>query len=420
MSKAPQIKPHGVGYYALPVAAITALAFAVYWTSSFSLEQRAATKYFGADSWHFTELAQGHFNDRILRLHPVTVALALGWMKIFSPLTAWIAPVAILKAMFAFIGAIGVGAAVHAFSAFMPRTYALLWGAVYGSSMSIWYFSSIEESKIVSATLAAIYIALYVNFRNDWTPRRAAILTGALFIACLNEITAAFLAAIPVVDTFLKHKFDLRQWRWIFVHALAAPLALLALETIRRIVPAIETKDGTNFVEIFLWYVTRNTYDFKTATDFLQRWLFFNIAAPEPEINFADAAMKYGGDFEPAISHYFDAPVSAVLVFAFAFMLFSCFWTRESNPDRGKFTGIMLALAAYALVRMGFFFIFLPGECLLYSPSVTLAHLLLLAVPFMASEFRYKGIALAVTAALLFANNAIFVFTAQTFPYAGP
>jgi hypothetical protein len=393
-------------------------SFALYWTSSYSLEARGATTYFGADSWHFTELAFGHFNDRIMRLHPVTVGLALGWMKIFSPLAYWLAPIAILKAMFALVGALGVWAAVHAFSAFMPRRHAILWGAVYACSMGIWYFSSIEESKIISATLAAVYIALYVHLRGSWTPRGALLLTAVLFAACINEITAAFLVAIPAVDTFLKSRLEWRSLRWILLHALAAPLALILLEAIKRFAVTIAPNaEGNNFLEIFLFYASQTNYDLPTISAFLQRWVFFNLAAPEPEVHFADLATKYGGDFEPALLHYFGSPASAALVAIFAIMIAAAFLLRNRDPQRVTLTAIMLGLLAYALARLVFFFVFLPAECLLYSPSVSLAHLLLVAVPFAASRFPYKEWLTAALAAAMIATNGIFIFTAETASY---
>jgi hypothetical protein len=399
-------------------AILVAGSFALYWASSFSLEARGATTYFGADSWHFTELASGHFNDRIVRLHPVTVGLALGWMKIFAPLTYWLAPVAILKAMFAFVGALGVWAAVHAFSAFMPRRHAILWGAVYASSMGIWYFSSIEESKIVSAAFATAYIALYAHLRENRTPRGMYVLTAVLFAACINEITAAFLVAIPAVDTLLKSRLEWRPLRWLFLHALAAPVALILLEVIKRFAIVIApNEEGNTFLEIFLYYASQTSYDLSTISAFLQRWLFFNLAAPEPEIHYADLATKYGGDFEPTLVHYFGSPVSAALLAIFAVMAAAAFLLRNRDPQRVTLTAIMLGLLAYGLARLVFFFVFLPAECLLYSPSVSLAHLLLVAAPFAASRFPYKEWLTAALAAALIATNGIFMFTAETTSY---
>jgi hypothetical protein len=403
---------------AIATAILVTGSFALYWTSSFSLEARGATTYFGADSWHFTELASGHFNDRIMRLHPVTVGLALGWMKIFAPLTYWLAPIAVLKAMFAFVGAIGVWAAVHAFSAFMPRRHAILWGAVYACSMGIWYFASIEESKIVSATLATVYIALYAHLRGHWTPRGAFLLTAALFAACINEITAAFLVAIPAIDAFLKARFAWQSLRWIFLHALAAPLALIILEAIKRFAVTIAPNaEGNNLFEIFLFYASQTNYDLPTISAFLQRWIFFNLAAPEAEIHFANIETKYGGDFEPTLLHYFDTPASAALLAIFAVMAAAALLLRNRDGQRVTLTAIMLALLAYALARLVFFFVFLPAECLLYSPSVSLVHLLFVAVPFAASHFPYKEWLTAALALAMIVTNGLFIFTAQTTSY---
>jgi hypothetical protein len=71
----------------------------------------------------------------------------------------------------------------------------------------------------------------------------------------------------------------------------------------------------------------------------------------------------------------------------------------------------MLALLAYALVRAAFFFVFNAKENMLFSPSATLAHLLLLAIPFAATSLpeRAKVTLLALLAALLFVNNGRFI-----------
>src|SRR5262245_17544234 len=226
------------------VGVLVALAaFALYWTSSFLLEARHATIHFGADTWFYTELAQGdvfarltsnYHLDRIARFHLTTVVLGAGWMKLFAPLAPWIAPQHLLKAMFAAVGALGVWAAMSAFAAALPRRQAALWAIIYASSFSVWYFSSIEESKILTATLSALYIATYLHLRQNWTLRGAVLLTAILLVACLNEVVAAFLVAIPAVDTLVQQGWRWRPIRWIFCHALTAPIALAILEGITR------------------------------------------------------------------------------------------------------------------------------------------------------------------------------------------
>jgi hypothetical protein len=72
---------------------------------------------------------------------------------------------------------------------------------------------------------------------------------------------------------------------------------------------------------------------------------------------------------------------------------------------------MLWALLVYALLRGAFFFIVFPDECILFSSSVTLAHLLLLLVPFTASTFPAKGVLLAATALLLLATTGTFILS---------
>src|SRR5262249_32208507 len=211
------------------------------WISALIVEERGEQNLFGADTVLYVELAKDNVIerlgsyypfDRITRFHPMTTALAVAWMKLLRPLTLWITAQQLLKGMFAAVGAAGVWAAMWAFAAVVPRRQAVLWGAIYATSLSIWYFSSIEESKIVAATLSALYIAVYLHKRTRWTPGGAALLTAILLLACLNEIIAGFLVAIPVVDTLVTRGWDLRRGRWIALHALTVPAVLLFLELV--------------------------------------------------------------------------------------------------------------------------------------------------------------------------------------------
>jgi hypothetical protein len=110
--------------------------------------------------------------DRITRFHPTTVVLALAWMKIVGPLSQWFDPPQLLRAMSAAIGVVGLWAATSAFAAVMSRGHAALFGIIYALSLGVWYFASIEESKIVTATLSALYIAGYLHLRQSWSGSR--------------------------------------------------------------------------------------------------------------------------------------------------------------------------------------------------------------------------------------------------------
>ena len=400
---------------------VPAVAFGLYWLSSFLLEARNGTLHFHADTWLYAELGKEEVFGRIapdtqlariFRFHPLTVVMAAGWMKLFHFLTPWIAPSHLLKAMFAAVGAVGVWAAMFAFAAVVPRRYAILWGAVFASSLGVWYFSSIEELKIVTATLSTLYIATYLHLRKRWTTRTAVLLTAILLLACLNEITAGFLAIIPVVDTLVQRGWDARHSWWIALHGLAGPLALAILEGIMRGWPkaAGTHPEGATHFSMLLWYAAQNDTSAKGLYKFAIKWLFFNIAAPERHADhWADLSIKFGGDFESALTNYLSSPMSVGLVVLFGVMLVACLLPRNRIETTSTDKGILLSLLAYALLRSTFFFFFNSKECLLFSSSATLAHMLLLGIPFMASSFPAKGILLLLFAVLLFLTNGMFI-----------
>jgi hypothetical protein len=398
-------------------------AFAVYWLSSFALVARGGTQHFHVDAWLYAELAEPNLFDRILpdtqlarifRFHPVTVVLAAGWMRIVSPLTAWFTPAQLLKALFAAVGALGVWASLWAFAALLPRRHALLWGVIYASSLGIWYFSSIEESKIVTATLSALYIATYLRLRESWTRRGALLLTAILFIACLNEIAAVFLVAVPAVDALVQERREvLKRW-WVAAHALAGPLALAILEGVIRAWASVAgtLPEGANHVSMFLWYASQAQFSLDSVYYFLSSWLFVSIAAPERHAyHWANPSIHFGGIFMPGLANYVASPLSAALVAQFAALLGMIFLAPKRFAIVRNVPAIMLALLAYALVRATFFFIFNAKENMLFSPSATLAHLLLLAIPFAATSLPEKArvTLLALIAATLFVNNGLFI-----------
>src|SRR5262245_19636644 len=397
-------------------------AFGVYWVSSLILVARDGTTHYAADTWFYTELAKGsifdrladnYHLDRVFRFHPTTVVLAAAWMQVVAPLLPSVSPLQALKAMFAAAGAVGVWAAMRAFAAAVPGRYVPLFGAIYAGSLSVWYFSSIEESKIVSATLVALYIATYLHLRKQWTTRGAVLLTAILLLACLNESVAVILVVIPAVDILVQRGWDaLRHGRWIALHALASPVAVAILETLMRVRTgaASSQSEGANHFSMLVHYISQNEYNLENLYEFALRWLFFSVAAPSRFARYwADASQNYGGDFEPLVANYLASPASAGLVVLFAAMLIASVLPRYRNPNAGAMAGILLALLAYSALRGTFFFVFIPYETLLFTPSVVLAHLLLIGMPFAASSFPAKGTLLAAFALLLLVVNGTFI-----------
>ena len=398
-------------YFALVAGA----AFGLYWFSSYMLLARDATMYFGVDTDGYTEFVDGdvfrrmvttYDLDRIMRFHLTTALMAVTWMKIFGPLTRWIAPLFLLKALFALIGAAGVWAAMSAFAAVMPRRYVVLFGVIYAVSFSVWYFSSIQESKIVSATLAALYIANYLRLRERWTTRGAALLTAILLLACMNEMVAGFLVIIPVVDTLKERGLDWRHGRWIAAHALVGPLAFLILEGFAHAFLAADRHaEGASHFSMLIYYISRSYHGPDMLYLFVANWLFFSVAAPTPNA----PLWSPPGFFEPILTNYFSSPASAILVILFVAMIAVCVATRRRSEGFRNPAGIVLGLLAYTALRSVFFFVFDPAEPLLFSSSVTLAHMLLLGMLFAAAKFPGKRTLLAAFAVLLLVTNQAFI-----------
>lgn len=410
-------------------ALVAGAAFVLYWGSSFVLDARNATTHFGADSWYFAELAQGnvfarvssnYFLDRVMRFHPTTVVMAAAWMQVLNPVTQWVTPLHLLKAMFAAIGAVGVWAALSAFAAVLPRGYAVLLGIIYATSFGVWYFSSFEESKIVTAALSALYIAGYLHVRKNWTMRGAVVLTAILLIACLNEMVSGFLVIIPVVDTLVQRGWDWRQGRWIAVHALAGPVAFAIIEGVifGRVV-AVTHPEGSSHFGMLIAYVSKNAYSFSDLYAFVVNWLFFNVAAPTPDASFGvppGANYKgyaFKGYFEPALSNYVLSPASAGVAVLFCALgvasVLPRYRARIRDEGANAIAALLWALAAFTLLRGAFFFVFNPREPMLFSPAVTLPHLLMIGVPFVASKLPAKHIWLGVFAVLLVIANGAFI-----------
>ncbi|MBX3520994.1 MAG: hypothetical protein KF835_13360 [Xanthobacteraceae bacterium] len=382
------------------------LCFCLYFGSAVVLDARGATTHFGADSYLYQEMVHGSVQERIVRFHPLIVGAALAWMKLFGWLGGWIEPALILKALFAAVGAGGVVAAVAAFSAFVPRREALLCGGIYAVCLGIWYFASIEESKIVTATLSSIYVAIYLRLRESPGNASSAILIAVFFAACLNEITACFLAIIPAADSLIRH-----GWRWWpharpFKHLIAGFAALAILEFFGRVAFPGQDGEGASHASMFLHYFFKSDHGLAILYSFLCNWLAFNLVAPGSATHFADPALQTAGYFGPGIGQYLSRPAALLAILSLGSMLvFGSIKGRVAG-----LAGILFALAAYSAVRGAFFFVFNPEEPLLFSPAVALAHVMIVLVPFVKTGVRWRGLALASTAAaMVFANGGFLV-----------
>jgi len=390
------------------ILSVTAIAFGVYWLTGVVLASRHAASHFGADTSFYAVLADMAVHHRAARFHPVTTTLGLAWMKAFSPLlTPWLASATILKAMFAAVGALGVWAAMAIFTVLLPRGYVLLGGVLYGSSLGVWYFSGIPESKIVTATLSVLYIAAYVRLRERWSLAGLTALGVILALACLNEIVSAFLLAIPMLDALLRHGFDWRRYRWLAGHVPIVFAAWFVLEVFVNgwLVPESAYQEGQSHFNMLLYYIAKNDYGLASIHGFIANWFFFNNVAPTPQ---APMWPQAGGYFEPTLAAYLASPIALLTVCVTAGVAIASF-LRPRGTVLGPAGQLLLPLAAYAFARAVFFFIFNPSEPLLFSPAVTIVHWLVLLVPFAACQFPAKRALLGVLCVLMLATNAAFM-----------
>jgi hypothetical protein len=103
--------------------------------------------------------------------------------------------------------------------------------------------------------------------------------------------------------------------------------------------------------------------------------------------------------------------VSALLVVLFGIMLIAIVLPRYRTGNLSRYAGILLGLAAYALLRGAFFLAVYPYECLLFASPVTLAHVLLIGIPFATSSFPAKSALLAAVALLLVITTGTFIIS---------
>jgi len=101
--------------------------------------------------------------------------------------------------------------------------------------------------------------------------------------------------------------------------------------------------------------------------------------------------------------------VSGGLVVLLGAMIVASLLPRYRAENTDGSAGILLALSAYTVLRGAFFAIFNPGEALIFTSAVTLAHLLTIGVLFAASTVPAKRPLLVVLAGLLFITNGAFI-----------
>jgi len=162
---------------------------------------------------------------------------------------------------------------------------------------------------------------------------------------------------------------------------------------------------------MLMYYIAINKFDSWAVYYFLVNWLFFNIAAPTPVLSVVFSNWPANKYFAPVLANYFSSPVTTALVLLFVAMVVASVLPRFRTGRLSPHTSILLGLLGYAVLRGMFFFVVYPYECLLFSSSVTLAHMLLVFLPFTTSDAPAKEWLLGAFALLLFVTNGVFILS---------
>jgi hypothetical protein len=219
---------------------------------------------------------------------------------------------------------------------------------------------------------------------------------------------SAFLIAIPVVDTMLQRGLDRRRALLLAAHGLIVLIVWLVLEVLVNgwFIPESVNFEGQSHLNMLLYYFAKNNYGLASIHGFIANWFFFNILAPTPYAVWWPGAGDY---FEPSLAAYISSPVALAALLIVALVIAVPLLSHYRMARFGPAQGLLLPLAAFAFVRGMFFFMFNPAEPLLFSPTVTLVHWLIVLVPFAASRFPAKGAVLSVLCILLIMTNAGFM-----------
>jgi len=369
------------------------LFFAVYSVTEMNnLSSRVLEDYaFGADVPHYT-FGIGHGFR-----HPITAKLMefyRGFISILLPIT--ITPF-VMKLLFSFFGAINVMIVHSICSMFFSRYRSVLVAVCYGFSLSVWYFSSVPESYVFSATLYSLYFWYFIKHCSDLRLIKVLILLGLLTLALLNDISSVYLLLLPFVYYNKKIITDKKIRSYFLLHVFFIFACCVVIKINEW--PVVE-------------FYSNMRNDFSVTSfikdDFIEpllNLLFFSIGAPSHEVTYAPRMLPYyPGYFQPSVWGYMSQIVTAIF-FVFYSGLMIIALTRVQLIKHNKFIipFIIFLFARYLSI------IFLnPGEAFLFTMLSTLPLLLVLFCLFDSAQFRYKGAFELILILSMTASNLMF------------
>lgn len=394
-------------------ALILCASFSLYWETQSIFHEYEKSSYFGADSNIYAKIAEGIVDQQIAFFHPFTAFISKTWIFMTSPLMGLVDAHERFGAMFALIGALGVVAAAAAFRKLMSANRAMLCTCAYALSLSIWYFSSIHETKIIDGAIASLYIAVYLCIRQNWNIWWFLLLTSILIVGCFNSIVTAFLVLIPAVDILLREKLNLKKLDRVVLHALPAPVILVILEVmIKKSIDVTNLEaEAQNHFSLLITFAELGDHSIWTFLDFLKNWLVFSLGAPSADADHGYAIWQEAdGYFAPNLFQYFSSLSSGLFFVSLTLIIVISLNAIQLRLQNREIYCLLAGLAAYSCARIVLFFIFLPSEALLYTSPVILAHLIIMSVLFFKSRFPYKTELYGFFVAMMAVSNIRFMF----------
>lgn len=394
-------------------ALIFLASFNLYWETQSIFDEYEKSSYFGADSIIYAKIAEGVIDQQVQFFHPLTAAISSLWLSITTPLQGLADVAELYGAMYAAIGALGVVAAAAAFHRLLPANPALICTLAYALSLSVWYFSSIHETKIIDGTIASVYIAVYLRLRENWSIWWFFLLTSIMIIGCFNSIVTAFLVLIPAIDVLLRNSFRIRELGWVFMHALPAPFILIILEFLIRssVEPNNVKAEAENHFDLLVTFAKMGSHTVTSFFGFIQNWIVFSLAAPSADADHGYAIWEVTeGYFHPNLHQYFSNLSSGLFLLSLILIVLVGLNTVRLGRLAVGLWPLLAGLAAYSAARIVLFFIFLPSEALLYTSPIILAHLIIISTLYFQSTFRYKAQIYGFFVAMMAISNIRFMF----------
>jgi len=353
------------------------LFLAVYFVTEINnLSSRNLNDYpFGGDIPHYT------FDIGHIFRHPLTTWLIKSYRGLIEGMFHVTASIPAMKFLFSFFGAINIVIVYSICTMFFNRYRSVLYTACYGFSLSVWYFSSVPESYVISATLYSLYIWYFIKHSSDLRLTQVLISLGILTLALLNDISSVFLLLLPLTYYNKKIITDKKIRRFFLLHVFFFLASWFVIKFQQW--PLVEFYSNM-----------RNDFSVKSfmINDFMEPLLnvtFFSIGAPSHEVSYAPRMLPhYPGYFVPSLWGYMNHIVTAIFfVFYSGFIMIALSRIHLIKHNKFIIPFIIFIIARYVSI------IFVnPGEAFLFTILSTLPLLLVLFFLFDMTNFKYKGI----------------------------